>query len=149
MSPEAIVGAMMANDAHSAWLGIHRLGESLGWCMIRMTVRPDMCNGFGVCHGGVTFAFADSCFAFACNTRGHHAVSIESNITHLAPVHAGDMLVAEAEEQSVSRQFGVYYVKVRNEQSGKTVALFKGTCYRKNEKWEEHNPATGLHPHQG
>jgi acyl-CoA thioesterase len=43
-----------------------------------MTVRADMLNGHGTCHGGLVFALADSAFAFACNSRGVRTVAPES-----------------------------------------------------------------------
>ncbi|MBL8999071.1 MAG: hotdog fold thioesterase, partial [Gemmatimonadetes bacterium] len=67
---QRVADLMMEHDAFSKWLGIEFLEIAPAKAVIRMTVRPEMCNGFGVCHGGVTFAFADSAFAFACNTQG-------------------------------------------------------------------------------
>jgi acyl-CoA thioesterase len=32
-----------------------------------MTLRQEMLNGFGMAHGGMIFAFADTAFALACN----------------------------------------------------------------------------------
>ena len=60
-----------------------------------MTVRDDMVNGFGVCHGGVTFSLADSALAFASNTHGHVTVSIENTITYPKVVAVGDVLDAD------------------------------------------------------
>ncbi len=94
-----------------------------------MVVRNDMTNGFGVCHGGVTFAFADSAFAFASNTEGQVSVSIENSMTYPAAVRVGDVLLAEAEREASSRRLGYYRVRVtRND--GAVVALFRGTVYR-------------------
>jgi len=96
---------------------------------IRMVVRQDMINGFGVCHGGVTFAFADSAFAFASNTGAQVSVSIENSMTYPAAVRVGDVLLAEAEKEASSRRLGYYRVRVtRND--GAVVALFRGTVYR-------------------
>ena len=35
-----------------------------------MTVRDDMVNGYGICHGGMIFSLADTTFACACNSWG-------------------------------------------------------------------------------
>jgi uncharacterized protein (TIGR00369 family) len=35
-----------------------------------MTIRDDMVNGHGTCHGGVIFSLADTAFACACNSWG-------------------------------------------------------------------------------
>ena len=126
----------MARDSYTAWLQAELLQIDTGSCSLRMKVLPDMCNGFRLCHGGVTFAFADSCFAFACNSHGRHAVSVESSISHTSPAQEGDILIAVAEEQQLSNRLAVYYVRVYNEVNEKTVALFKGTCFRKETWWE-------------
>ncbi len=135
MTPRQIFGTMFAKDAYSQWLGIELISAGLGTCQLRMVIRPEMVNGFGVAHGGITFAFADSAFAFACNSHGRHAVSIDVSINHLAPVKVGDILTATASEDHVGRTTGLYRIEVHN-QDKKLVALFKGLCYRKETKWE-------------
>jgi len=87
---------MLAHDEFSRWLGVELLDVKPERVTIRMVVRQDMTNGFGVCHGGVTFAFADSAFAFASNTGGQVSVSIENSMTYPAAVRVGDVLLAEA-----------------------------------------------------
>lgn len=119
----------MATDALSQWLGVEITEIAPRRCTCRMTVREEMVNGFGVGHGGIVFSLADSAFAFACNTHGTVAVSIENSITYPATVHPGDVLTAVANEEAGSRRLGYYRVDVHN-QDGETVALFRGTCYR-------------------
>jgi acyl-CoA thioesterase len=130
-----IVDRMMSKDLFSQWLGIERLAESAGYCKLKMTVRPEMCNGFEITHGGITFSFADSALAFACNTHGRQAVSIETSISHIKPLKSGDVIVAIAEEKSRSNKIGIYEVRVEKE-NGELVALFKGTVFRKETEWE-------------
>src|SRR5215207_3250799 len=101
---QKIVDRMMNKDRFSQWLGTERLGESAGYCKLRMVVRPEMCNGFEITHGGITFSFADSALAFACNTHGRQAVSIETSISHIQPLKAGDVIIATAEEKSCSNR---------------------------------------------
>ena len=131
-----VVDAMYNNDPFSQWLGIERLEESAGHSVLRMTIRPEMCNGFGIAHGGITFSLADSAFAFASNSHGRKSVSIETSISHTAAVHPGDVLTAMAEEDNLSNKLGIYRVTVTN-QDGVVVALFKGTVYRTGKEWEE------------
>src|SRR5215213_2196895 len=95
---QKIVDHMINKDLFSQWLGIERLAEGKGYCKLRMTVRPEMCNGFEIAHGGITFSLADSALAFASNSHGKQSVSIETSISHIKPVKAGDILVATAEE---------------------------------------------------
>jgi acyl-CoA thioesterase len=135
MSPLQIYQAMMQKDMHSQWLGITLIDISTGGCQLQMTVRAEMTNGFGVAHGGISYSFADSALAFASNSHGQHAVSIETSINHLAPIHVGDVLIATATQDHQSRSIALYRVEVIN-QSGKLVALFKGMVFRKDQTWQ-------------
>lgn len=126
---ERVVDGMLATDAMSRWLGLAVLEVAPRRCSCRMTVRPEMVNGFGVAHGGIVFTLADSAFAFACNTQGTVTVSIENSITYPAAVHPGDILTAVAEEEASSNRLGYYRVEVRNQRE-EVVALFRGTAYR-------------------
>src|SRR6185503_1430961 len=94
---ERVVGAMIARDAFSRWLGITLLEVRPRYAAVRMTVRDDMVNGFGVSHGGIAYSVADSALAFASNTNGRVTVSIENAITYPAPVRVGDVITAIAE----------------------------------------------------
>jgi acyl-CoA thioesterase len=125
---------MYAKDAFSQWLGLNLIAIGPGTCQVSMTVREEMVNGFGVAHGGITFSLADSAFAFACNSRGQHSVSVDISINHLAPVRVGDVLIASAHEDHDGRSLGLYRIEVHNQEQ-KLVALFKGMCYRKETKW--------------
>lgn len=126
---ERVVRRMLERDAFSAWLGLELLEVRPRYAAVRMTVRPDMMNGFGVCHGGVTFGLADSAFAFASNTHGRVTVSIDNSITYPAAVSTGDVLTAVATEESAANRIAFYAVRVEN-QDGGVVALFRGTVYR-------------------
>lgn len=126
---EQVVKSMLAHDSFTKWLGAEILEVRPRHIRLRMRVRSDMLNGFKVCHGGVTFGFADSAFAFACNTQGNVAVSIENSMTYPAAVREGDVLTAVAEEEAGSNRVLYYRVEVTN-QNGARVGLFRGTAYR-------------------
>ena len=136
---ERLVNRMVSRDGFSAWLGIEILEIRPAAAMLRMTVRPDMLNGFGVCHGGVTYSLADSALAFASNTHGTVSVSIQNSISYPAPVHAGDILTAIAEEQSVAKRVAFYQVTLIN-QHGARVAHFTGTVYRTSTPLDPDDP---------
>ncbi|MEP7345569.1 MAG: hydroxyphenylacetyl-CoA thioesterase PaaI [Gemmatimonadaceae bacterium] len=129
MLAERVTHRMLERDALSAWLGLEVVELTPQRCTCRMTVRPEMVNGFGVAHGGIVFSFADSAFAFACNTHGKVTVSVENSITYPAAIHPGDTLKAVASEEASSNKLSYYRVDVTN-QHGVTVALFRGTAYR-------------------
>lgn len=139
---ERVVARMYENDPFSLWLGIERMVVAAGACVLRLTVRKDMLNGFAIAHGGITYSLADSCLAFASNSHGIQAVSVETSISHTKPVQEGDLLTATAQEMSLSNRIGIYHINVTN-QRGETVALFKGTVYRTGKSWfpeEQHTP---------
>ncbi|HEX7023781.1 MAG TPA: hotdog fold thioesterase [Gemmatimonadales bacterium] len=128
-----IADAMLAKDEFSRWLGIELLQVRPSWCMCRMSVRPEMVNGFGVAHGGIVFSLADSALAFASNTQGRIAMSIENAITYPASVQPGDLLTAVAEEESATNRLGFFRVRVTNQRDD-IVALFRGTVYKTSQE---------------
>ncbi len=125
----AVVRHMLAHDAFSRWLGVEVLDVRPARVTLRMAVREDMTNGFGVCHGGVTFAFADSALAFASNTGGKMTVSIENSMTYPAAVRVGDVLLADAEQEASSLRLAYYRIRVTRG-DGAVVALFRGTVFQ-------------------
>ncbi|MBK8371215.1 MAG: hotdog fold thioesterase [Saprospiraceae bacterium] len=125
---------MLGKDAFSLWMGVELLEVKPGFCKIKCIVREDMLNGFYIAHGGITYSLADSALAFASNAHNNKAVSVETNISHVKKVVAGDILTAECTEKNLSTRFGIYEVEVSNQKDEK-VALFKGTVFRTGEKW--------------
>ena len=124
-----VVEHMMRHDLFSQWLGISILEIKEGYSKIRMTVREEMINGFGIVHGGIAFSLADSAFAFACNNRNVLSVALDTSINFTKPVHVGDILTAEAKEIHNGKSTGLYHITISN-QNGHPVAEFKGLCYR-------------------
>jgi acyl-CoA thioesterase len=116
---------MWARDRASQALGMSLEEVRPGFARVRMTVRADMLNGHGTCHGGIIFALADSAFAFACNSRDVVTVASSCAIEFLAPVREGDELVAEAQERALQGRNGVYDVDVRRA-GEELVATFRG-----------------------
>ena len=126
---ERVVAAMLERDEFSRWLGIRVTHVAPNAATVQMTVRPEMVNGFGVCHGGIAFSLADSALAFASNTHGRVTVSIENSIRYPAPIAPGDVLTATAVQESASRRLAFFGVTV-TKQGGDVVGLFRGTVYR-------------------
>lgn len=122
---------MMQNDLFSQWLGIEIIEIKEGYSKIKMIVRKEMINGFGIVHGGIAFSLADSAFAFACNNRNNLSVAVDTSINFIKPVHVDDTLIAEAKELHNGRSTGLYHISIFN-QKNHLVAQFKGTCYRTN-----------------
>ncbi|WP_460814461.1 hydroxyphenylacetyl-CoA thioesterase PaaI [Nocardioides korecus] len=126
------VEAMWADDAASAMLGMVVSAYGPGSGVVEMTVRPDMVNGWGTCHGGLIATLADSAFAVACNSRGTLTVGAGFDITILEPGRLGDRLVATARERALRGRSGVYDVTVHRapepgaEREPVVVAEFRG-----------------------
>jgi acyl-CoA thioesterase len=128
-----VVEHMMQHDRFSQWLGIEVLNIKTGESCIRMKIREEMVNGFGIAHGGVAFSLADSAFAFACNNRNQLSVALDTSINFTREVRVGDTLTATAKEEHNGRSTGLYTIRIVN-QDEKLVAQFKGLCYRTDKK---------------
>lgn len=122
---EAAAASMYEADQCSRWLGITIDAVRPGYARLTMPVRDEFLNGHGICHGGLMFTLADSCFAFACNSHNINTVAAGCSIEFLKPVKGGDVLTAEAVEQILSGRHGIYDIRVTNRQ-GEVVAMFRG-----------------------
>ena len=118
------VETMMDSDAASRMFGIELLGYGAGWARVQLTVRDDMVNGHGICHGGVIFSLADTAFACACNRWGPVTVAAGADIVFVAPGRLGDKLTAEARLRARYGRSGVYDVTVAR--GDEVVAEFRG-----------------------
>lgn len=126
---ERVAARMYEHDAAAKMLGITLDEIRPGYARMKMTIRPEMLNGHGIVHGGMTFSLADTAFAYACNSQNHKTVALACHITYVIPGRAGDVLTAVAEEQIATKKTGVYDINVTN-QDGAVVAFFRGNSYR-------------------
>ena len=123
---------MYANDAASQALGIRVEIPDAGAAIAHMSVRADMVNGFGVCHGGLLFTLADTAFAFACNAYDDMTFAAAASIDFLRPARLGDTLRATAREDYRGSRSGFYTVEVQN-QADAVVAVFRGRSASRGE----------------
>jgi acyl-CoA thioesterase len=126
---ETVLQRMLSKDAFSRHLGLQVDEVAEGYCRLHFLVREDMMNGFGILHGGVSYAAADSAFAFACNSHGRLSVALSTHMDYLETGRVGDVFTVEAREESLKNKIGVYQIRITN-QDDVLVGLFKGTCYR-------------------
>jgi acyl-CoA thioesterase len=124
-----VVQSLYAADRASQALGIQIMDVAPGRVRVEMTVRSDMVNGHGMCHGGIVFALADSAFAFACNSHGEPMVAAGAGIEFLAPTPLGERVTATAAEISRTGRHGIYDVTV-SDAAGEVLAQFRGRCAR-------------------
>lgn len=125
------VEAMLAGDSASRMLGIELADYGQGWARARMTVRDDMVNGHGTCHGGLIFSLADTAFACACNSWGPVTVAAGCDIVFVAPAGNGDVLTAEARMRSRYGRHGIYDVTVTRGED--LIAEFRGRSHQMRE----------------
>ncbi|MBE7189973.1 hydroxyphenylacetyl-CoA thioesterase PaaI [Jatrophihabitans endophyticus] len=126
--PYARVLEMMAADRASAALGIELLEVGDGMARCRMTVRPDMTNGYDIAHGGLVFTLADTAFACACNSWGELTVAAGAEVSFVAAARRGDVLDATAALRTRYGRHGIYDVTVRR--GDEVVAEFRGRSHR-------------------
>jgi len=133
---QKIVEKMYKKDGFSNWLGIVRVKIETGHCILKMKVREEMTNGFGIAHGGIAFSFADSALAFASNSYGRLSVALECSISFAIAVNVNDELTCETKELSLTNKTATYLIEISNQKNQK-VAFFKGTVYRTSKNWLE------------
>ena len=129
-----IVKKLLVGDRMTKWLKAEVLESRPGFCKLQMTAREEMANGFGIIHGSITFALADSAIAFASNAHGRHALSLNISIRHLSSVHVGDVITAEATVTKLKHRVANVDAIIHN-QDGIRVADVQSTGYRKKEEW--------------
>jgi acyl-CoA thioesterase len=134
MKAEEIVGKMLSNDAFSKWLGVEIVKIEPGYCKLSMVTRSEMLNGFGILHGGIAYSLADTALAFASNSLGRQALSVETSISHHVKVLDNETLFAFAEPIVTSNKFSHYQVTVKNIDN-EIVASFKGAVYNSSRIW--------------
>ncbi|MDV2976788.1 hotdog fold thioesterase [Pseudarthrobacter oxydans] len=110
---------ILENDYASEWMGIEVLAISDGHATIRMTLRQEMLNGFGMAHGGMIFAFGDTAFALACNPAvqapgEENSITVASgvDINFLKPAFRGQVLTAVADRRSSAGRSGLYDIQI-------------------------------------
>jgi len=130
---EPVPHAILRNDYATQWMGINVIEAREGHAVITMDLRPEMLNGFGIGHGGMIFALADTAFALSCNPveGSDQSITVASgaDINFLRPSIPGRTLTATGKRVSQQGRSGVYDITVTQESSDGTtevVAEFRG-----------------------
>lgn len=124
-----VVAELYRRDESTQTFGIELVDAGPGRAVVSMVVRADMCNGYDVCHGGITFMLADTAMAFASGSHNQSALAAAASIDFLNPVPRGSTLLATAEERWLQGRTGLYDVRVEID-DGTLVALFHGRTVR-------------------
>ncbi len=104
--------AMAAINPVYKWLGIEIELAGTERARFAMDIKEQHANTFGVCHGGILFAFADLALGFACNARGERAATASASIEFLKPVPLGDRLIGDVICTANSGRNAFYDVKL-------------------------------------
>src|SRR2546421_13076180 len=86
---ERAAAALFERDRASQALGMRITEMRPGWARVVMTVRADMLNGHGVCHGGIVFGLAHSAFSVSCNSPNQSNRAAAARIEFLAAAREG------------------------------------------------------------
>ncbi len=121
----AVAEALFFREGVAGALAITLLEVREGYARISMPIGETMLNGHQTVHGGMIFTLADTAFAYACNSRNLAAVAAQASIIFLSPALEGEVLIAQAREQSVSGRSGAYVVDIATA-DGRPVASFHG-----------------------
>lgn len=121
--------SMYERDQATRNLGMKITHVAPGKATVTMPITNIMIQGHGSCHGGYLFTLADSAFAFACNSYNKATVASGCSIEYMLGAREGDVLTANAVEQSRGNRTGVYDITLTN-QNGHVVALFRGKSYQ-------------------
>jgi acyl-CoA thioesterase len=113
-APRVVADVLYGRDACSQALGVEIVSIATGSCVARMAVRPEMCNGFGIVHGGMTFLLADTAMAFASNADDQVALASSAQVDWLAPVRDGDVLTATADRVWSNDRSALWDITVTN-----------------------------------
>lgn len=130
--PQQCADFMYQTDTVAQDLNIELLEVDIGYSRMTMTIKDNMLNGHGSCHGGYIFTFADTCFAYACNSDNRPTVASGCDINYLRPAKAGDTLFGTGKRVSRGRSTGLYDIEVTN-QDGKKIAEFRGRAHQVGE----------------
>ncbi|MFY9679367.1 hotdog fold thioesterase [Glutamicibacter protophormiae] len=116
------------NDKSARWLGVEVLRADYGDVVIRMRLRDDMLNGYGIAQGGMIVAFADVAFALACNDPhgDGSTVTVASgvDVNFMNPGFSGDAITATGTLVGHAGRSGLFDIEVtRDNEDGSTTHL--------------------------
>ncbi|MEM7332974.1 MAG: hotdog fold thioesterase [Chloroflexota bacterium] len=109
--------------------GFELVSMTADTAVVQMTVRPDMVNIHGYCHGGLVFALADHAFAYACMASNQAGVTLSANVIYSNPAKLDDRLTAVGQVTTAGGRTASCQVLVRN-QKDEIVAQYQGVNYR-------------------
>jgi len=123
--PDVVIATLLDADPSAAMLGIEVVSVAHDAAVLQLTVRPEMCNGVGMCHGGLIFALADTAIAYAANSINQATVVASAQIEFLTPAEAGVTLTAAAARRWAHQRSALWDVTVTDSEH-RTIAVAHG-----------------------
>ena len=133
---EQCVAKIIDNDTVVNGLGIRLISAAQGRAELAMTVRADMLNSLGQCHGGMSFTLADAAFACASVSSNQAGVGAHAAMDYIRPGMEGDVLTATATVRHQGKSASLVEVVIEN-QNGKQIALLHGRSHNFNQPFIE------------
>jgi len=109
-------------------LGIALEDARTGWARLRMDIKPELINVFGILHGGAVFSLVDTAMGTALIgllAEKEGMATVEAKINYISPVREGT-ITAEAEVTHRGRRTAVIESRVTDAR-GRSVAVALGT----------------------
>jgi len=128
-SPEETVRELISRDTACQLLGIDIVEVTHERVVARMAVTADMCNGAGVCQGGMIFTLAATAMAMSASTTDEMALATTASIDWVRSAYPGDVLTAVGTMRWRARRPSLHDVVVTN-QDGVEIAFFSGRMQR-------------------
>jgi len=122
--------ALLNNSPFYRYLGMEVLEAGGGRSRLRLPVKDDLRNLYGILHGGVVAALLDSSCTIAVGSlmgRDEAAVTVDQCINYISNVSEG-MLYGEGKAVHKGRYTGVGQAEVRDE-DGNLVAIGMATIF--------------------
>lgn len=95
---EALLRERFSKVNFLSFIGVNLESSGEGFCRMSLDIRPELKQGQGVLHGGVTAALVDTSIAFAIATLlepGLETTTVELKLNYLLPIREG-RVIAEA-----------------------------------------------------
>jgi acyl-CoA thioesterase len=118
--------AKAQTESISRFLGTEIVEISPGHARVKMAMKPEYLNFYGVVFGGIIMSLADQAFGCAVNSLKYPSLAVQFNTYFLTSAYAGDELTAEAKVIRSGRRVSVAEVRITN-QNGKLIATANGT----------------------
>jgi len=113
-------------------LGIKIIKVQKGSVELELDTNPDLANGLGIVHGGVTASLCDSAMGFAAMTLGTLPVTVEMKLNFLLPGSIDKTLVAKGRIVKEGKALIIAEGEVYS--GGKLIAKSLGTYFTRKSK---------------